>query len=155
MTIEELLKDPALRAEIAADEGKRTHPYLDTVGRWTGGIGHNLTAHAVEWTQISGWKQTGIPEATIGDWFNKDLSAAIEACVSVFDGFADLPDEAQRVLANMAFDLMYGLEKWPNLIKHVEQGSWKSAAADILASGFARQAPSRCKRLAARMASVS
>ncbi|MDR3569625.1 MAG: hypothetical protein P4L43_16490 [Syntrophobacteraceae bacterium] len=154
MDIDNLKADSALQAEIAFDEGIRSTPYKDSRGNWTGGIGHNLEAHGIAWSDIAAWLKTGIPDQTITEWFAEDVEAAITCCEQVFDGFGALPDEAQRVLANMAFDLMYGLWRWPRLRSHVAQSDWKGAAESILQSRFATEAPNRCRRLADRLAGI-
>lgn len=155
MDLDKLKDDAAMRSEIAADEGIRSTPYKDTHGNWTGGIGHNLSAHGIPWSQIAAWLKTGIPDKTIKSWFGEDIQAAIQCCDHIFSGYAALPDEAQRILANMAFDLMYGLWDWPGLRRHIEAGDWKAASGDILQSRFAAQDPARCRRLAARMRTLA
>ena len=107
------------------------------------------------WSDIAAWLKTGIPDETITEWFSEDVEAAITCCEQVFDGFDDLPDEAQRVLANMAFDLMYGLWSWPRLRSYVAHSNWKGAAESILQSRFATEAPNRCRRLADRLAGIA
>jgi GH24 family phage-related lysozyme (muramidase) len=154
MDIDNLKTDAALRAEIASDEGIRSTPYKDSRGNWTGGIGHNLGAHGIPWSDIAKWLKAGIPDETIMAWFSEDIEAAITCCEQVFDGFDDLPDQAQRVLTNMAFDLMYGLWKWPKLRAEVARSNWKGAASSILQSRFATEAPNRCRRLAYRLEGI-
>ncbi len=149
-----LKTDSTLRDQITADEGIRSTPYKDTAGYWTGGIGHNLEAHGIAMSDILGWLKAGIGDETIKQWFSEDIEAAITCCEQVFDGFYSLPDEAQRVLVNMAFDLMYELHDWLGLQKNVSAANWKAAGSDILRSRFAMQAPGRCRRLAARMAAI-
>ena len=140
-----------LKAELIEDEGRRTYPYPDTEGLLTAGIGHNLEAAGCSTEEIASWKKTGVPEATIDGWFEADIAKAVACCREVFCGFDSLPDEAQRVLVNMAFDLRYKLEKWQGLRCAVSMRDWSCAAREILDSEFARQAPERCRRLAARI----
>lgn len=154
MNLDELKADAALRQQIEIDEGKRSTPYKDTCGNWTAGIGHNLVAHGMA-AQVAGWLRTGIPEATILEWFEEDVGAAITCCSHVFDDFETLPDEAQRVLVNMAFDLMYKLWDWPLLRAAVAEDKWLAAADSIMHSHFAVQAPKRCLRLADRLRALS
>ena len=155
MNVDNLKTDSALKAEIASDEGIRSTPYKDTRGNWTGGIGHNLDAHGVPWSDTSAWLKTGIPDDTIAGWFSEDVESAIACCEMVFDGFCSLPDEVQRVLANMAFDLRFELWDWAKLRADVAQSNWKGAAESILRSRFATEAPNRCRRLADRLAGIA
>ena len=154
MTCDQLKADPILKSELILDEGYESKPYKDTMGYWTAGIGHNLDAHGIPWAQIAEWQKTGVPAATISEWFTKDVEEAISCCVRVFEGFETLPDNPQRVLVDMAFDLMYRLYDWPDLIKDVEEKNWRTAAGDILRSRFAQEDPPRCRRLANRMQAV-
>lgn len=154
MELDRLKTDSALRSEIAADEGIRSTPYKDSRGNWTGGIGHNLSAHGISWSQIAQWLKAGIPDEVIKEWFGEDIEAAIQCCDQVFSGYGDLPDEAQRVLANMAFDLMYQLWDWHDLRRDISASNWKDASADILQSRFAAEDPGRCRRLVARMRTI-
>lgn len=151
MDMEKLRTDPALRTQIAADEGIRSTPYKDRSGNWTGGIGHNLTAHGASWPQIAGWLKSGIPDELIKEWFVEDIDAAIHCCDQIFYQFDACPDEVQRVLANMAFVLMYELWDWIHLEVAVRARNWGDAAGCILHSRFAQEDPNRCRRLAARM----
>ena len=145
------MDEDKLKAELVQDEGRRDVPYRDTMGIWTAGIGHNILAHGATMEQINGWLATGIPPALIDQWFADDLHDAVECAREVFQGFDDLPDNVQRVLTNMAFDLMYELRDWHNLQDAVREADWTRAALEITGSKFAREAPNRCARLAARI----
>ena len=140
-----------LREEITSDEGRRRNPYKDMRGIWTGGVGHALQPHGASWDDICAWLQTGIPDAVIDGWLTKDIENAILICQRVFPTFADLTDNRQRVLANMAFDLADGLEDWHGLKTAIAAKDWTGASLAIMDSTFAHQAPCRCSRLAARM----
>ena len=155
MDLEKLKTDQTLLSQVAADEGVKATPYRDTRGNWTGGIGHNLSAHGVAWSKIAIWLKTGIPDGTIKEWFSEDIGDAVQCSDQVFSSFGDLPDEAQRVLVNMAFDLMYELHEWYDLKEHLLEKNWKGAASDILRSDFALEDPDRCRRLAAGMAALA
>lgn len=154
MNIQDVRADKKLQEEIKADEGFRSHPYKDTSGFWSGGWGHNLEAHGCSRAEISSWFKTGIPEGLAKEWFSEDLDAAITCCGQIFEGFDALPDEAQRVLVNMAFDLMYELWDWTQLQSDVAGLNWNGAARAILQSRFAVQAPRRAARFAARMQAI-
>ena len=155
MTEEELQKDPVLRKMIIGDEGIRYRPYRDTRGIWTGGIGYNLEAHGITTEQIDTWRHTGIPEALVWQWFDAAKDAAIVCCYQVFAAFEELPDDAQRVLVDMAYDLMYELRDWHLLRKAVAKRDWKQAGNEILRSEFAREAPERAQRLAEIMGRIN
>ena len=140
-----------LKNEITVDEGRRKNPYKDTAGIWTAGIGHNLSAHGASWTDISTWLAQGVPVAVIDKWYDDDIADAITCCKDIFPTFDVLPDNVQRVLANLGFDLMWELKEWPRLRAAIASEDWQGAAMAVLDSKFAQQAPARCGRLAVRM----
>ena len=155
MRIADLPTDEELRTQITCDEGCRYTPYKDTAGIWTGGVGHNLEAHGVPWLEIETWIHGGIPEDTIQEWFSEDIAAAIHVCDMVFEDFAELPDQAQRVLVNMGFDLSGRLWQWVTLRSSVAGRDWRVAALSIRNSRFFTQAPNRCRRLAERLEALA
>ena len=140
-----------LQSELIDDEGRRTRPYKDTKGIWTGGIGHNLEAHGASWQDIAAWLKVGIPDQVITGWYNSDVNAAVICCREIFPSYDSLPDNVQRTLVNMAFDLMYGLNDWHGLQAAIAAKDWQAASMSIMSSKFAHEAPNRCARLAARM----
>jgi len=142
-----------LGEELQVDEGVHSHPYRDTRGIWTAGVGHNLISHGCSADQIALWKINGIPKELIFKWFAEDISAAVKCVKEIFPSYEDLPDNVQRVLVNMAFNLMYGLKEWHNLRAHIARRDWQAASMSIMDSLFAKQVPNRCCRLAARMIS--
>jgi GH24 family phage-related lysozyme (muramidase) len=145
------MDEAKLKAELIQDEGRKSYPYKDTCGYWTGGIGRNLSAHGASTTDIAGWQKNGIPDAVIDGWFEMDIDAAIKCAETIFPEFPTLPDNVQRCLVNMAFDLKWGLREWKNLQMCILRNDWAGAAMAIMDSRFANEAPSRCSRLAARM----
>ncbi|MGC9195352.1 MAG: glycoside hydrolase family protein [Syntrophobacteraceae bacterium] len=151
MNLEALRQDSVLRNMIEEDEGLRSRPYKDTKGIWTAGIGHNLESHG-DMGDLPTWLKKGVPDDTIKGWFNEDIDAATTCCAQIFSPeFELLPDDVQRVLVDMAFDLMYELWDWRILRAAIAEQNWAKAAQSIERSKFASQAPSRCRRLAQRM----
>jgi lysozyme len=140
-----------LEAEIIQDEGERYKAYRDSEGIWTDGIGHNLEAHGYSPTQIEQFRTNGVTQAQVDQWFKQDIASAVECCQRIFPTFGQLNDARQRVLVNMAFDLMYELKDWHHLQAAIASQDWQAAKLSILGSKFATQGPLRCSRLAVRM----
>jgi GH24 family phage-related lysozyme (muramidase) len=149
-----------LQAELVEDEGRRVHPYKDSRGIWTAGIGHNLEAAKASWSDISVWLKTGVPDQVIVGWYNDDVNKSVACCREIFHwqdehdvdcGYDSLPDNVQRVLVNMAFVLRFNLLYWHDLKEAIVNKDWRAAAMSIMSSKFAHEAPNRCSRLAARM----
>ena len=92
-----------LQDEIADDEGVKYETYHCSLGHLTGGIGHLIT----EWDEEFYDKSIGtrISHEQINDWFAKDIETTIKDCNLLFSQFNNLPEEIQRILANMCFQL--------------------------------------------------
>lgn len=138
-----------LRAEIAADEGCRHEIYLDHLGLATHGIGHLIREHEPEHGQPVG---TPVSDERVRQCFALDIAVTLEDCLRLFPDFADLPLEAQLIIANMCFNLGYPrLSKFKNFRAAVEERNWIKAADEMVDSRWHDQVPNRAKRLVKRM----
>ena len=137
-----------LQDEISKDEGVKYETYRCSLGHLTGGIGHLIT----EWDEeiYSGSVGTVIPTQQVNDWFAKDIETTIKDCNLLFSQFKDLPEDIQRVLANMCFQLgRPRLSKFKNMIAAVEDLDWERMADEMENSRWFKQTPNRAKRLIA------
>jgi len=139
-----------LQDEIADDEGVKYETYHCSLGHLTGGIGHLIT----EWDEEFYDKSIGtrISHEQINDWFAKDIETTIKDCNLLFSQFNNLPEEIQRVLANMCFQLgRPRLSKFKNMIAAVEDLDWAKMADEMEDSNWFRQTPNRAQRLIDRV----
>jgi len=139
-----------LQDEIADDEGVKYETYHCSLGHLTGGIGHLIT----EWDEEFYDKpvETRISHEQINDWFAKDIETTIKDCNLLFSQFNNLPEEIQRVLANMCFQLgRPRLSKFKNMIAAVEDLDWASMADEMQDSNWYKQTPERAQRLIDRV----
>lgn len=135
-SIEDLLK-----RVITAEEGYRLHPYLCPAGKVTIGVGRNLT-------------DNGLSESEIELMFANDLRDAREAAASACPSFDELEPMRQVVLVSMAFQLGgKGLKGFSGMLRAVANRDWKTAAAEMLNSKWAKQTPKRVERAVAAMRS--
>ena len=144
------MDDEKLKEEITLDEGRGTKPYKDTMGIWSGGIGHNLEAHNTTWSEISQWLIDGIPDRVIDQWYDDDVHDAEQVARGIFGDLDVLPDPCARALVNLAFDLMWDLRHWPHLIEAVKERDWTAAQASLRDSRFAQELSARTARLCQR-----
>ena len=91
-----------LRDELEADEGCRYEIYLDHLGYPTFGIGHLVVKSDPEygkepWTQVTG--------SRVKEAFAHDVVTVLSDCQKLYEDFYELPEEAQRVIANMMFNM--------------------------------------------------
>lgn len=144
--------DPELHAKLAAnlerEEGRCPRAYPDSEGIWTVGIGWNLEA-------------SDMPDDVIDRLRDVKIQAAVVDLGMLEPRWQQLDGERQLVLLEMAFQLGRArLRKFVRFWKAIAAfldgkgaAHLTEAAAEILDSKLARQAPTRAKRLADRMRS--
>ena len=143
-----------LRVEIAADEGVKYEIYRDHIGYKTMGIGHLCIAGVdPEYDLAVG---TPVFVERVNELFDKDIKRTIADCKIVHDDFDELPDEVQKILANMCFQLGLGrFMKFHNTHDLVKKRFWDGVSQEMLDSRWAEQTPERAQRLSKRMAALA
>jgi lysozyme len=143
------MKLDKLREELAADEGCKFKIYLDHLGLATFGIGHLIREHDPEHGKPVG---TEVSDERVRQVFALDVAVTIEDCQRLFRNWDDLPEEAQLVCANMAFNLGYPrFSKFVNFRAAIEAQDWLKAADEAVDSRWHDQVPNRAKRLVQRL----
>ena len=139
----------ALKAEIEADEGRVSKIYICPAGHPTFGVGHMVRRDDPEADLRIG---APVSEARVEAAFDKDVLDSLADCRALFDGFDKLPGEAQRILANMMFNLgRPRLSKFVRLHAAILDQDWAEAAEQMRDSKWHRQLPARSERLINRM----
>jgi lysozyme len=76
-------------------------------------------------------------------------------CTILYDNFDELPEEVQRIIANMMFNMgRPRLSKFKGMKRGVDARDWNSAADEMVDSAWYRQVTKRADRLVARMRAV-
>jgi lysozyme len=128
-----------VRAQLRIDEGIRTKPYRDTVGKLTIGCGRNLD-------------DVGLSMAEINMLLENDIERAEKDAAELFPNFDTLSPVRRAVLVNMAFNLGRDrLGQFRKLRKAVEACDWEQAAVEMQNSLWASQVGVRAIRLAKQM----
>lgn len=128
-----------LKKQLEIDEGKRPHIYLDTVGKWTGGIGRNLSDRAFS-------------EDEIQLMLSNDITQAIRDARQLVPGYDQLDDVRQEVLINMSFNLGYTrLAGFKKFLAAVNASEFSEASLEMLDSKWAKQVGERAQRLSKAM----
>ena len=141
-----------LREELKEDEGCKHEIYLDHLGLPTFGIGHLVT----EWDEEYG-KPVGTPvsEERVNNCFKVDVEGTISECQKLFNNFDDLPEEVQKICANMMFNMgrprLSGFKKF---IAALENKDWQECAVQMEDSRWHKQVTNRANRLISRMRAV-
>jgi len=141
-----------LREEIKYDEGSVNKIYLDHLGLATFGIGHLVT----EWDEEYGWEVgTDVSEDRCNEVFDTDIQIVLSDCDRLYPDFNELPEEVQRIIANMMFNMgRPRLSKFKGMKRGVDARDWNAAADEMVDSKWYRQVTKRADRLVERMRNV-
>lgn len=138
-----------LKKEIKADEGCVYKIYKCSAGELTFGIGHMVKEHDPEYGYNVG---APVMPMRVNDAFNEDIDNALYDCHRVFPHFFMLPKEAQKILANMMFQLgINRFRTFKRMIAAVKDEDWSLAADEMRNSLWNKQTHARSERLIARM----
>ena len=141
-----------LREEIAYDEGSVNEIYLDHLGLPTFGIGHLVIDSDPEHGQPVG---TPVSEDRCNEAFDNDIQTVINDCNILYPDFDELPEEVQRIIANMMFNMgRPRLSKFKGMKRGVDSRDWNAAADEMVDSNWYRQVTKRADRLVARMRAI-
>ena len=135
----------ALREQLKIDEGVKYEIYKDHLGYPTFGIGHLITENDPEHGKPDGTK---INEDRVNEIFETDVAKFVSEAKIWFPDLDDLPDVAQQVIVNMAFNMgRPRLSKFKNFIAGVNDRDWTRAAEEMMDSRWATQVGDRAIRL--------
>ena len=142
-----------LRDELKVDEGVKYEIYLDHLSLPTLGVGHLIKDTDPESGLPVGTK---IEEERVNELFDEDIQVTIQECKYLYNDFDDLPEEAQRIIANMMFNLgRPRLSRFLKMKQHVDNRDFASASQEMKNSKWYRQVTNRAQRLCDRMANIS
>ena len=135
----------SLREQLKTDEGVKYEIYKDHLGYPTFGIGHLITEDDPEHGEPDG---TEISEDRVNEVFETDVSKFVDEAKILFPDLDDLPEIAQQVIVNMAFNMgRPRLSKFKNFIAGVNDRDWTRAAEEMMDSRWADQVGARATRL--------
>jgi len=142
-----------LREELIADEGMRLDIYKCTAGHLTVGVGHRIIEGDAEHGKPLGYT---ITERRMKQLFDLDIAIVREDCHRLYEDFSELPEEAQRIIANMMFNMgLPRMRLFKAMRQCVNDRDWAGAALEMLDSKWARQLPNRSERLVKRMRALA
>jgi len=142
-----------LREELKIDEGVKYEIYLDHLSLPTLGVGHLIKDTDPENGLPVGTK---IEEERVNELFDEDIQVTIQECKYLYNDFDDLPEEAQRIIANMMFNLgRPRLSRFLKMKQHVDNRDFVSASEEMKNSKWYRQVTNRAQRLCDRMVNIT
>lgn len=125
-----------LRKDLIADEGLRLKPYRCSAGKLTIGVGRNLD-------------DVGITRDEAMHLLDEDIARVQRELDRNVPWWRDLPEPAQRALANMCFNLGWPrLSGFTQMLAHLKLERFGQAAYEALDSTWARQVGARAQRIA-------
>lgn len=128
-----------LASQLKADEGVRSKPYKDTVGKLTIGVGRNLD-------------DVGLMPSEIDLMLQNDIKSVINDLDNALPWWRQMSENRQGVLANMCFnmgigDSKRGLLSFKNTLAAMKSGNYEAAARGMELSKWAIQVGNRATRL--------
>lgn len=128
-----------LKEMIERHERRKNKPYVDTVGKITIGIGHNLT-------------DRGVSDAIIDLMYNEDIEEARASLYYVFPNFDTFSDRRRMALYDLMFNLgLTRFQGFKNMIQAIEWDNWLTASQELLNSKYATQVGHRAVELVQMM----
>ena len=95
-------------------------------------------------------------QSRVNALFEMDIYQTIGDCRDIYKNFDEKPDELQKILANMCFQLgQTRLKKFVKTNALIEVGDYQAASIEMLDSRWAEQTPNRAHRLSQRMAALA
>lgn len=128
-----------LRDLLIKHEGLRRFPYVDSVGKWTIGIGRCI-------------EDVGISDAEAFYLLENDIKRVQEEALAAFAWFKSISTVRQDVVLSMIFNM--GLTRFlgfKKLIAALSAQNYELAATEMLASVWSRQVGIRARELARMM----
>jgi GH24 family phage-related lysozyme (muramidase) len=126
--------------------------YLDHLNLATVGIGHLIKESDPEYGLPVG---TVVDDERVNELFDQDIKVTLSECEQLYGNFNDLPEEVQKILANMMFNLgRPRLSKFRKLCKAVADRDWQECAVQMEDSRWHKQVTNRANRLISRMKAV-
>lgn len=120
-------------ARLTVDEGREDHIYRDSLGYWTGGVGHLLDPKLGAKLSV----------ATIALWLDEDVADAL-AIAETFPWFTTLDPPRQNVIVCLCFNLGDKFCQFHQTHAAIAAGDFSAAASHLLDSAWAKQVqPSR------------
>jgi lysozyme len=125
----------ALRKQLTLHEGRKAKLYQDTVGKWTIGVGRNLSDRPLS-------------NAAIDFLLDEDIESHTRELHVALPWVKQLDPTRQAVLIDMAFNLgVGGLLKFKRTLASIQRGDYDLASQEMLESLWARQVGQRAHTL--------
>ena len=130
---------------IKKEEGFRMETYYCTEGHLTGGYGHKMLEGEVPPKDKAGWDKL----------FERDFAKAMSGADELLMLCPNIKETARNIVVEMVYQMgAYGVSKFKNFLKALQDEDYKKASVEMLDSRWAKQTPNRANRMAERMANI-
>lgn len=125
-----------VRMQLIRDEGVKKHPYTDTVGKLTIGVGRNLS-------------DNGLSDEEVMMLLGNDIDEAARVAVRIYGvEFDSFTANRQAAIINMIFNLgESNYREFKKMIAAIKRGDWNGAANEASHSLWYSQVGLRAIRL--------
>lgn len=125
--------------DLKRDEGWVPHAYQDHLGFWTIGYGFLIDER----------RGGQLPKHIALAWLQWEIERRWEQLTREAPWLEDQPEDVQRALANMAYQLgVSGVLRFRKMLGALRAGDREKAAQEALDSLWAAQTPARAERVA-------
>jgi len=127
-----------LTNDLKTDEGWEASVYQDHLGYWTLGWGFLVDER----------KGGEIPVSIAEQWLTYAVTKRWNALVDRHPWMSDQPEEVQRALGNMVYQMgVGGVSNFKNMLNALQSDDRELAATEALDSRWAIQTPERANRV--------
>lgn len=127
-----------IREDLKRHEGCVLHAYQDHLGFWTIGIGRLIDKR----------RGGGLTQEEAEYLLDNDIGRKWNELHKQLPYFIHLPEQVQRALTNMAFQMgVPGLLKFKNTLRLIQAGRYWEAADNAMKSKWATQTPKRAEEV--------
>ena len=135
------------KAEIKRHEGEVLEIYMDSLGYKTLGVGHLCQPEDPEYSWEVG---TAVSQEVVDMYYDNDFNKHLKEAIHVVgeEDFENLPEDIQRVMVNMCFNLGgTRLSKFKNMLAACRSHDWQEMARQMEDSRWFGQVGRRSKEL--------
>jgi len=143
-----------LESQIIRHESEELRPYLDSVGKWTVGVGRNISDVHFSDVELLLLIGDGISEDLSRSMLASDLGQAEEDVSRLFTNveISRMGGVRHECIINMSFNLgLTRLKQFKKMIAAVRVQDWDEAGAQMMDSRWYRQVGNRGVELVAQM----
>lgn len=133
-----------MEEQLILHEGLKLAPYLDSVGKWTAGVGYNITDRGLADLEHAIGRKVKMPDLRLTRdeallVLRADVARIARVIPQHFPEYVGLDEVRQRVCLDLAFNLGFRALAFKNVIAAIKRRDWSTAARELWRSKWADQ----------------